>query len=145
MNNFAERLAYAFAQTDLTQAELARRTGIGRNSISDYLKGKYDAKQDNIYLLANALGVNEAWLMGMDAPMKKESIQNIFDQLHPKYKAKVLNYAKHQLKIQEYNTEEDMPYTLAAHSDDPNKKVSEDDLDNINSVLDEIDRKYDEK
>ncbi|WP_460413950.1 helix-turn-helix domain-containing protein, partial [Staphylococcus aureus] len=41
--------------------ELSRRTGIGRNSISDYLNGKYEAKQDKVFELAKALNVNEAW------------------------------------------------------------------------------------
>lgn len=141
MNNFAERLSIALSQTGLTQSELSRRTGIGRNSISDYLKGKYEAKQDNVFLLADALEVNEAWLMGLDVPMKKESIQHVFDQLDSERQHRVLNFAKYQLQQQN----SDMPFTLAAHSDDPKKEVSEEDFDNINSVLDEIDRKYDKK
>nr|WP_256093084.1 helix-turn-helix transcriptional regulator [Staphylococcus aureus] len=32
----------------MSQSELSRLTGIGRNSISDYLKGKYEANLEKI-------------------------------------------------------------------------------------------------
>lgn len=72
MNSFKERLNEAIKNRGISKAELARRTGIGRNSISDYTNGRYEAKQDNLYLLARELDVNEAWLMGLDVPMPKE-------------------------------------------------------------------------
>ncbi|MBX0283855.1 helix-turn-helix domain-containing protein [Ligilactobacillus salivarius] len=64
MNVFQKRLKEAIENMGITQAELARRSGISRASITDYLKGKYEAKQDKIYPLARALNVSEAWLMG---------------------------------------------------------------------------------
>lgn len=51
---------------NLTQADLAKATGIRASSISDYLSGKYDPKQDKIYLIAKALNVSPAWLMGIE-------------------------------------------------------------------------------
>lgn len=75
MYSFSERLKSALAERGLTQAELSRLSGIGRNSINDYLKNKYEAKQDKVYLLAKALNVNEAWLMGYDVP--KERIEEL--------------------------------------------------------------------
>ena len=36
------------------------------------MSGRYKAKQDGVYLLAQALQVNEAWLMGLDVSMEKE-------------------------------------------------------------------------
>lgn len=39
--------------------------------ITDYLKGRYEAKQSNIYALALILDVDEAWLMGADVPMQR--------------------------------------------------------------------------
>ena len=64
MNVFQQRLKEAIENMGITQAELSRRSGISRASITDYLKGKYEAKQDKIYPLAHALNVSEAWLMG---------------------------------------------------------------------------------
>ena len=39
--------------------------------ITDYLKGRYEASQSNIYALALILDVNEVWLMGYDVPMDR--------------------------------------------------------------------------
>lgn len=48
------------------QVDLVEKTGLDKSLISNYLSGKYKAKQDNIYILAKALNINEAWLMGFD-------------------------------------------------------------------------------
>ena len=55
-------------------AELARRVNIGRNSICDYLKGKYEAKQDKLHSLVKALNVDEGWLMGYNINQEKIAI-----------------------------------------------------------------------
>ena len=39
--------------------------------ITDYLKGRYEAAQSNIYALSLILDVNEVWLMGEDVPMDR--------------------------------------------------------------------------
>lgn len=61
-----ERLNLAFSKSNKTQADLARDTNLGRPAISQYLKGKVIPKQDKIYLLAEALNVSPAWLMGVN-------------------------------------------------------------------------------
>lgn len=70
-NIFAERLAKALSIRNMKPVELANKSGIDKAAISQYLKGKFKAKQDNVYILAKALDVNEAWLMGFDAPIKR--------------------------------------------------------------------------
>lgn len=72
MNTFQNRLKEALDNSGLSQAELARRANIGRNSISDYLKGKYEAKQDKLHALAEALNVDEGWLMGYDVKQERK-------------------------------------------------------------------------
>ncbi len=85
----------------MNQAELSRRTGIGRNSISDYLKGKYDAKQDYVYRLAKAMDLNEAWLMGFDdVNMDKPNIVGIFNKLTEHRQQRVYDFASDQLRQQ---------------------------------------------
>ena len=73
MSAIAERLKRAMEAAKMTQTELAKRTGIGKSSISTYLSGSYEPKQKNIYRMALALGVNEAWLMGADTPMERNT------------------------------------------------------------------------
>ena len=67
---FARRLREGLDVRGMTQAELAKRSGISRSSISRYIKGDWEGKQSAVYELAKALGVTEAWLMGYDVPME---------------------------------------------------------------------------
>ena len=41
------------------------------------MSGRYKAKQDGVYLLAQALNVSEVWLMGYDVPMESIPIKKI--------------------------------------------------------------------
>ncbi|WMM09709.1 LexA family transcriptional regulator [Staphylococcus simulans] len=104
MNSFKNRLKQIMSERNISQSELSRRTGIGRNSISDYLKGKYEAKQDKVFELAKVLNVNEAWLMGFDISKDRiindNDITTVYNQLTPPRQHNVLDYAKHQLELQ---------------------------------------------
>lgn len=71
MASIAERMKEALNLRGMKQSELVAKTGIGKSSISTYLSGEYEPKQRNIYKIAEALGVSEAWLMGFDVPMRK--------------------------------------------------------------------------
>ena len=61
MNIFAIRLKEALTAKNIKPSELAKKTGIGKSSISDWLAGRYEAKQDKVYRIADALDINEAW------------------------------------------------------------------------------------
>lgn len=65
---FGQRLREGLDRQGITQTELARRSGISKSSISRYVKGDWEGKQEAVYALAQALEVNEAWLMGYDVP-----------------------------------------------------------------------------
>lgn len=71
VDTFANRLKTAMRIRNLKATELSEKTGISKSSLSEYINGKYEAKQDGVYLLAQALNVNEAWLMGLDVPMER--------------------------------------------------------------------------
>ncbi|MCQ1452065.1 LexA family transcriptional regulator [Staphylococcus aureus] len=104
MNSFKDRLKQIMYERKISQSELSRRTGIGRNSISDYLNGKYEAKQDKVFELAKALNVNEAWLMGFDISKNRKiennDITSIYSKLTPPRQSNVLKYATNQLEEQ---------------------------------------------
>ena len=69
-----ERMKATMEKKQISQAELSKLTGIRASSISDYLNNRYEPKQDKIYLIADALRVNPAWLSGRDdAPTKPAS------------------------------------------------------------------------
>lgn len=71
VEDFAVRLKTALKIRNMKASKLAELTKIKPPLISDYLAGKYKAKQDKVYLMAKALNVNEAWLMGFNVPMER--------------------------------------------------------------------------
>ena len=77
IDTFANRLNTAMRLKNIKATELSEKTGIAKSSLSEYINGKYEAKQDGVYLLANALNVSEAWLMGLDVPMERNFDNNI--------------------------------------------------------------------
>lgn len=76
MNTTAKRLKEGMELRCLKQSDMVERTGISKGALSSYLSGRYVPKQNNIYLLAKALNVNEAWLMGADVPMEKQNYED---------------------------------------------------------------------
>ena len=66
---FKYRLEKALAEKDIKPAELAKATGISEATISQYRSGYSKPKYNRLALIANTLGVNPAWLMGIDVPM----------------------------------------------------------------------------
>ena len=70
---FAKRLREALDERGMTQTALAQMSGISKSSISRYLSGAWEGKQDAVYALSKALHVNEAWLMGYDVPMDRDA------------------------------------------------------------------------
>lgn len=61
-----KRIKRLLEERNISKAELSRLTGISNSSLSEYLSGKYEPKQDKIALIARALRVSPAWLMGYD-------------------------------------------------------------------------------
>lgn len=68
-STFSSRLRELLSIRNISQAELARRSGVSESSISHYLKGNWEAKQDAVYAIARVGNVSEAWLMGYDVSM----------------------------------------------------------------------------
>ena len=69
----AERLQEAMELRNMKQVDLINATGIKKSALSQYVSGKILPRQNNIYKLAKALDVNEAWLMGYDVNIKRNS------------------------------------------------------------------------
>lgn len=78
---FKERLREAMATKGVKAVELSEKTGIPKSSISYYLSGTNVPKQDRVYLLAKALEVSEAWLLGYDVPAARTEAQKKNDEI----------------------------------------------------------------
>ena len=68
----AERIRRGLTIREMSQKDLCDATGIPKSAMSQYCKGSFVPKQNRTALIAKALNVDEAWLMGYDVPMEKE-------------------------------------------------------------------------
>jgi phage repressor protein C with HTH and peptisase S24 domain len=81
---------------------------ISKADLSQYVNDKVEPRQDKLYILAQALNVSEAWLMGFDVPLVKQDTQNknfqnintIYEQLESDRKSNVYKFAIDQLNKQ---------------------------------------------
>lgn len=80
MNIFVKRMKLEMERKNITAAELSRRTGINKSSISEYLSGKFLPKQTKTFLIATALGVTPAYLMGADSDIEPVPSLSTTDQ-----------------------------------------------------------------
>lgn len=124
VSSFKNRLKELLLEKNMTQKELSNLTGITPSSISDWLRGKYEAKQDKIDIIATALNVSQAYLMGYDVPKvnrikmfakesnsnqsltnNQEKIISLFNQLNEDGQEKALAYTQDLVDIGKYSTE----------------------------------------
>ena len=64
-NTLAERIQYAMNKRGMTQADLARATGIGTSNIAHIVTGRTkDPRVSNVLKIARALGVSLDYLAG---------------------------------------------------------------------------------
>lgn len=68
----SKRIAEALKIKGMKQYELCKLANVPKSSLSLYLSGAYEPKQDRVYDMARVLNVSEAWLMGYDVPMERE-------------------------------------------------------------------------
>lgn len=140
MSTTSQRIQEGLELRGLKQADLVEKTGISKGALSSYISGRYTPKQNNIYLIAKALDVNEAWLMGADVSMERiadspvslryRKLIDIYEQLSKSNREKVLTYSKSLLSAQQM--EEDL---LAAHARtdmEQSSKAVQQDLDLMN-------------
>lgn len=129
----------------MTQEDLAMKIGVSKQTISNWETGLKTPRMGAIQNLSNLFNVSKSYIIeGKEE--NQDEIFAIYNQLDDSRKKEVVEFAKYKLvEKNRSNSKENQIFTLAAHSDDPNRIVTDEDLDNINSVLDELDRKFDKK
>lgn len=65
------RLMELMETFDINQKELSTKSGVPTSAISMYINGQRVPRQDKIGAIADAFGVDPAWLMGYDVPMER--------------------------------------------------------------------------
>lgn len=124
----------------MTQEDLASKLGVSKQTVSNWETGLKTPRMGAIQKLSNLFNVSKSFIIEGKQD-NQEGLLAIYDQLDDSRKNEVIDFAK--FKLVEQNRSQ--IFTLAAHSDDPDKIVSDDDLNSINSALDEMDRKFDKK
>lgn len=76
-----ERLREAMHEVGKKQIDLANETGLSHSTISRYLSGQVEPRQEAIIKLAKALNVSEWWLWGYNVPMTRSSEQKKNDAI----------------------------------------------------------------
>lgn len=76
-----ERLKEAMDAIDKKPIELAKETGLSHSTISRYLSGRVEPRQEAVIKLAKALDVSEWWIYGYNVPMDRSPKQKKNDTL----------------------------------------------------------------
>jgi transcriptional regulator with XRE-family HTH domain len=88
--NIADRIGEALKARQMRPSALCKVAKIPQSSLSLYLSGAYEPKQDRVYAMASALNVDVAWLLGYDVQMgtfadnTKEENETVSEELTPK-------------------------------------------------------------
>ncbi len=67
-----QRIKEALTIKNMKRSYLCKHANVPKSSLSLYLSGAYEPKQDRIYEMASILNVSPVWLMGYDVPMERE-------------------------------------------------------------------------
>lgn len=76
-----DRLREAMQYAGKKQIDLAKETGLSHSTVSRYLSGQVEPRQDAAHKLAKVLGVSEMWLWGYDVPRTRTPGQKKNDTL----------------------------------------------------------------
>lgn len=96
-SNTSIRLSEYLAQHNLKQVDLLRmaepfceqyNVKLNKSDLSQYVSGKVEPGQDKLFVLAKALKVSEAWLMGYDDEPNQSNIIDLIPNLLPLPKTK---------------------------------------------------------
>jgi len=90
------RIEYALVIRGTTAAELARKTGISQQDISNYRHGRYSPRQDKLFKISTALGVSPAWLMGYETDMYiKDELHYLWERMNENERERAIDYMRY--------------------------------------------------
>lgn len=114
VSNFKNRLISEMKEQELKQVDLCKKTGISKSLISKYISGVSNANNKNTALIAKALNVNVARLIGYDVAKNFNDIRNqtekyildielsdLLKELTPAQKSQVIKFIKDFILIKE--------------------------------------------
>nr|DAY69537.1 MAG TPA: Repressor protein CI [Caudoviricetes sp.] len=94
VDSFQNRLKEAMDYRNIKQVDLVEKTKLDKTLINKYLSGVSNAKQRKLTILAEALNVNEVWLLGYDVSMEREANTKIDKLGNPVVEIPILGTVK---------------------------------------------------
>ena len=94
VDSFQNRLKEAMDYRNIKQVDLVEKTKLDKTLINKYLSGVSNAKQRKLTILAEALNVNEVWLLGYDVSMDREPNTKITQLGNPVVEIPILGTVK---------------------------------------------------
>lgn len=86
----ARRLAYALQRSGLSQQQLADKSGVSKNSISQYMNRKNAPSNISASKLGSVLNVNPMWLMGYNIDMDSKMNHDEYVKYEEKFQESFL-------------------------------------------------------
>lgn len=140
----------------LTQEDLANKLGFSKQTISNWETGLKTPRMGAIQKMADLFNVSKSFIIEGVEESPSTSIEKIYNQLTPPRRQKVYEFAKHELEEQQEQNKPVIPiekeeknsneiYTFAAHSSDPSKNYSAEEISKIEAFLDKVKSDYDKK
>ena len=100
VQTFAERLKIGMNEKGIRAVDLSEKSNVSESLISCYRSGRYEATQVNLQMLAEALDVSIAWLMGYDVPIGHYDAPPILARTQAeRVKSKIDQLTKNQLDL----------------------------------------------
>ena len=126
-------------KNNITQKQLAKEIGISPSTMSDYMNLRSNPSHGVIQKIADYFGIMKS---DIDTTYKesKSSIDSIYSQLNMDRQKRVYDFAQNELKEQKKEL-----FTIAAHSDDPNRKLSKKEFEDLNRYPGGADKKLYDK
>ena len=79
VSTFKDRFIKAMEIRNIKAIELSEKTGISESTLSQYKGGYSKPKAKRLAIIADALEVDPAWLMGLNVPINTMSFASIED------------------------------------------------------------------
>ena len=119
------RIREALRIRNMKQVELCEKTKIKKSSLNNWLRQRWQPKQEAVMKMARVLDVSEMWLAGYDVPMERPVAQIKNDEL------KQLIY-----EIKEDNDLKDLFSSICSLNDDQRSTIKSmvNELSKLNSL-----------
>lgn len=151
-NTLGKQVAMLRDRFGFTQEDLANKLGVSKQTISNWETGLKSPRMGAIEKMSQLFNVSKGFIIdGSDDT--QDRLLPVFDQLNLENKNRVIDFSidllkNQQPKVVEYpnqNADHNEIHTFAAHRVDDTQTASDEDRKRIHSILDELDKKFDDK